>query len=57
MDTTKLKKALTSTGNGLLNAATAVHNSPIRTRMYEIEEEIQKLQDEKDELEKRLLQR
>ncbi|PYS67708.1 MAG: hypothetical protein DMF69_22295 [Acidobacteria bacterium] len=55
MDTTKLKKALSSTGNGLMLAATAIHNTPIRSRLIEIEEEMEKLREEKAELEARLL--
>jgi len=51
----KAKKTLSSIGNGLLAATTAIHNGPIRSRIYEIDEEIEKLQQEKAELEAKLI--
>jgi len=51
----KIKRTLSAIGNGLVLATTAMHNGPIRTRMYEIDEEIAKLQEEKAELEEKLI--
>ena len=50
-----LKSALATAGNGLLAATTAIHNAPLRTRMYEIDAEIEKLQAEKLELQVKLI--
>lgn len=50
-----VKSVLSATGKGLFATATAIHNSPLRTRMYEIDEEIAKLQEEKAQLEKQLI--
>jgi hypothetical protein len=50
-----LKKTMSSIGKGLDVVLTATHNSPLRSRIYEIEEEIAKLQAEKAELEERLV--
>ena len=55
MKTAKLKKALSSTGKGLMIATAAINNGPIRTRLYEIEDEIEKLEEEKAKLEAKLL--
>lgn len=51
----KIKNTLSSIGNGLITAAAAINNAPIRSRIYEIDEEIERLQEEKAELEKQLL--
>lgn len=50
-----VKSVLSATGKGLLTATTAIANAPIRTRMYEIDEEIAKLQEERAQLEKRIV--
>jgi len=57
MDFSKVKSALATTGNGLLLAGSVLHNAPIHSRIAEIEEEIEKLQEEKAELEAKLLSR
>lgn len=49
------KSALTATGKGLLTATTVIANSSTLVRMNEIDEEIAKLQEEKDLLERRLI--
>lgn len=49
------KSAMSSVGNGLLVTATVLHNSPVQTRISEINEEMQKLQDEKTRLEDQLI--
>lgn len=55
MSKDKLKKFATSVGSGIESILVATHNSPLRTRMYEIEEEIEKLQEEYAELEEKLM--
>ena len=49
------KSTMSTIGSGLASATVAIHNSSIRTELSEIEEEMKKLQDRKDELEKRLI--
>jgi len=49
------KTAMSSVGNGLLTTATVLHNSGLRTRINEIDEEIKKLQEEKSRLEDQLI--
>ena len=51
----KAKKTLNTIGRGLLTATQAMHNGPIRSRIYEIDEAIEKLQQEKAELESKLI--
>jgi uncharacterized small protein (DUF1192 family) len=49
------KSAMSAIGNGALNVATVIHNSPIDTRIAEIDEEIVRLQQERATLaEKRI---
>jgi uncharacterized small protein (DUF1192 family) len=49
------KSAMSAIGNGALIAATVIHNSPIDTRITEIDEEIERLQQERAQLvEKRI---
>jgi hypothetical protein len=49
------KSALSATGRGLLTATTVLANAPVHARMTEIDIEIQKLQDERAQLESRLI--
>lgn len=49
------KNVLSATGKAALVAASAIHNSPLRTRMYEIDEEITRLQEERAELAAQLI--
>jgi|1186.fasta_scaffold349230_3 hypothetical protein len=49
------KSALSATGRGLLTATTVLANAPVHARMTEIDAEIQKLQDERAQLESRLI--
>lgn len=51
----KIKKSLSTIGTGLFVATAAIHNGPIRTRLYEIDAEMEKLQEEKEQLEARLI--
>jgi hypothetical protein len=51
----KLSSAMSSVGSGLLSASTAILNSPFQTRIAEIDEEIKRLQEERDRLEKKLI--
>ena len=53
----RAKKTVKAVGTGLFLAAATLNNSPIRTRLGEIEEEMERLQEEKDRLEARLLRR
>jgi hypothetical protein len=55
--TDKFKKTMSSIGNGTLTALEAINNAPIRSRMNEIDAEIEKLQEERAELEERLIGR
>lgn len=45
-----LKSVLSATGNGLLTATTAIANASTQTRIWEIDAEIAKLQEERDQL-------
>lgn len=51
----KAKNAATATGRGLLIAAEAMNDVPLRTRISEIDEEIERLQEEKSNLEAKLI--
>lgn len=52
-----VKNTLKSIGTGLDVGLTAIHNSPIRVRLNEIEEEMERLSEEKAELEAKLIHR
>jgi hypothetical protein len=53
--TMTFKSAAKSFGSGLLTTATVLHNSPINTRIAEIDEQMEKLQEEKTRLEADLI--
>jgi uncharacterized small protein (DUF1192 family) len=47
----KLKSTVSSIGKGLLTSLEVIHNAPISARIREIDEEIERLQEEKAKLE------
>jgi hypothetical protein len=52
MDKQTFKNAAKRTGKGIGLAIAATNNAPIRARLYEIEEEMERLQEEKTKLAK-----
>lgn len=55
MSKSKLKNAASSIGNGLLTTLTVLNNSPVNTRIREIDEEIKTLEEEKARLKTQLI--
>ena len=53
----KIKKMLSTFGEGLIVVSQATHDAPIRTRIAELDAEIAKLQEERTKLENQLINR
>jgi hypothetical protein len=52
----KFKKVMSTTGKGILAVGAAVNNAPIHQRIDEIDAEIARLQEEKANLEDKLIE-
>jgi hypothetical protein len=46
---------MSNVGSGLLTATTVLHDAPIQSRIYELDLEIKKLQEEKSRLQDQLI--
>lgn len=57
MEKERIKKSLSSVGRGTYNVLSSMSNVKIRSRMAEIDAEIERLQEERAELEDRLIDR
>lgn len=52
-----VKSALSSIGNGALSIATEIHNSSITTKIDELDEQITKLVEDRQNLENQLIKK